>query len=104
MKCPNDGMELVASSRTGQLNCPLCPFNMVPNTKTFAEMWIWLSVDPQGMEGTIAVEVRPGTRMVLMNANKRVAEELREVAERAVSTAPGYSARLARFRRWEEVQ
>ncbi len=97
MFCPNDGSTLRKDAAGGVFQCPLCPFNVAPNTKILETMYAWVSVDAEGREGFMAVDLGSGVPMPMIHSERAMVERLRGNAKRAVKGMPGYRARLIKF-------
>lgn len=103
MKCPNDGIELELNTRK-MYECRECGFNLPPNTKEMKQVYAWVSVDENGMEGLFGAKMPNGVLMLLCSSEYKMAVDLRDIAERSVSTIPGYRARLVKFTRSEVIE
>jgi hypothetical protein len=67
MKCPNCNVDLIHIEGNGQ-KCPTCPYLFFPNGKIITEVAVVVSVDSNGMEGIIAIDMN-GVKMAMVNSN-----------------------------------
>lgn len=105
MKCPNDESPLV--EKNGEYRCPLCPYGVPPNHKILKELYAWVSVDPNGLEGFMAGNFgtpESNANMMLCHSDLKLALRLRSIAEDAIRQLPGYKTKLVRFSTREDVR
>ena len=97
MKCPNDGLDL-SLNENGMNACDLCGFTMPENTKVIDTLYAWVSVDPNGLEGLLAVDVGNGVKVTTVASDLRIIEQFRPQMVKAIeSMQAGYRLRLIKL-------
>lgn len=104
MHCPNDHSELY-DDLTGIYRCRKCPFNVPVNQHKMDQMYAWVSVDSQGLEGFIAVgsdsPMGPGGSMVtlvtpLIHSQEQEVMKMEKMARQAQQST-GVTIKLIKF-------
>lgn len=98
MKCPNCEIELISENNVSK--CTACGFHFRPNVKKIDSIYVWMSIDKNGLEGMMAAGIE-GRAIILQSSNYETAIKLKPYAERAIQVMPDYKVKLIKFVRSE---
>ena len=102
MKCPNCETECFIDEN-GVAHCHTCVFSAHPNERQNEQYYMFLSVDEQGREGLIALDIG-GMPMPMINVKLETLMMAEERTIKAMKTTGKMRLRLVEFKRSRVVK